>query len=70
MAVERYLVEQIQGAWPGHAILGEESGGHAGGEYRWVIDPIDGTTSFVHDQPFYSVSVGVELRGVAFLGAV
>ena len=70
VAVERYLVEQIQGAWPGHAILGEESGGHAGGEYRWVIDPIDGTTSFVHDQPFYSVSVAVELRGEAILGAV
>lgn len=70
VAVEAYLVGRIRQAYPGHAILGEESGSHAGGEYRWVIDPIDGTTSFVHDQPFYSVSVAVELRGEAIMGAV
>lgn len=70
VAVEEYLVGQIRGEYPGHAILGEESGRHAGGETRWIIDPIDGTTSFVHDQPFYSVSVAVEHRGEMILGAV
>jgi myo-inositol-1(or 4)-monophosphatase len=70
VAVERYLVEQIQAACPGHGILGEESGVHPGGEYRWIIDPIDGTTSFVHDQPFYGVSVALEYRGQLVLGAV
>ena len=51
--VENYLVEQIKNHYPDHAICGEESGLHSGNEYRWVIDPIDGTTSFVHEQPFY-----------------
>ena len=70
IAVERYLVSQIQAACPDHAILGEETGHHPGGDYRWIIDPIDGTTSFVHDQPFYSVSVALEHRGQLILGAV
>ncbi len=70
VAVERFLVEQIQAAYPDHAILGEESGTHDGNDWRWIIDPIDGTTSFVHDQPFYSVSVAVEHQGKMVLGAV
>ncbi len=70
VAVERFLVERIQKQYPDHAIFGEESGHHSGGDWRWVIDPIDGTGSFVHDQPFYSVSIGVELRGELMLGAV
>jgi myo-inositol-1(or 4)-monophosphatase len=70
VAVETYLVEQIRQAYPDHAILGEESGTHGGGDWRWIIDPIDGTTSFVHDLPFYSVSVALEHRGELVLGAV
>lgn len=70
VAVERFLVEHIQKQYPDHAILGEESGVHAGGDYRWIIDPIDGTGSFVHDQPFYSISVALEHRGTLILGAV
>ena len=70
VAVENYLVAQIQQAYPDHAILGEESGAHAGGDYRWIIDPIDGTTSFVHDQPFFSNSVALEHNGDIILGAV
>lgn len=70
VAVERYLVEQIKQRYPDHAILGEESGSHAGNEYRWIIDPIDGTTSFVHDQPFFSNSVALEKDGELILGAV
>jgi len=70
VAVEKYLVEQIQMHYPEHSILGEESGSHAGNEYRWVIDPIDGTTSFVHDQPFFSISVALEKSGEVILAAV
>lgn len=70
VAVENYLVEQIKQTYPDHAILGEESGAHVGNEYRWIIDPIDGTTSFVHDQPFFSNSVALEHNGEIILGAV
>ena len=70
VAVEKYLVEQIQKQYPAHSILGEESGSHSGNEYRWIIDPIDGTTSFVHDQPFFSNSVALEKNGEMILAAV
>ncbi len=70
VAVEKYLVEQIKQTYPYHSILGEESGTHAGNEYRWVIDPIDGTTSFVHDQPFFSNSIALEKNSELVLAAV
>jgi myo-inositol-1(or 4)-monophosphatase len=70
VAVEHYLVEQIKQRYPDHAIVGEETGTHAGGAYRWIIDPIDGTTSFVHDQPFFSISIALEKDGELVLAAV
>jgi myo-inositol-1(or 4)-monophosphatase len=70
VAVENYLVNEIKQRYPDHAIVGEESGSHSGNSYRWIIDPIDGTTSFVHDQPFFSVSVALEKDGETILGAV
>ena len=70
VAVENYLVEQIKRRYPDHAICGEETGLHTGGDYRWIIDPIDGTLSFIHNQPFYSISVAVEHRGQTLLAAV
>lgn len=70
VAVENYLVSRIKAVYPDHAIVGEETGTHAGSKYRWIIDPIDGTTSFVHDQPFFSISVGLEKHGETILGAV
>ena len=70
-AVESFLVETIRKKYPDHAILGEESGSHQGQEgYRWIIDPIDGTNSFLHGQPFYSVSIALEKDGTIVLGAV
>ena len=56
---------------PTHAILGEETGatpGDAG--YRWIIDPIDGTKTFIHGVPFYGVLVAVEVAGKASVGVV
>lgn len=70
VAVEKYLVGQIQSRFPDHAILGEETGSHSGSQYRWVIDPIDGTSSFVHGHPFYSVSIALEHNGAPLLAAV
>ena len=70
LAVEKYLVEQIKNRFGDHAIHGEESGDIEGSEYRWIIDPIDGTTSFIHGQPYYSVSIAVEKAGKVILAAV
>ena len=74
VAVEEFLVGKVKEKYPGHSIFGEESGSHAGqggGEkWRWVIDPIDGTNSFVWGQHFYSVSVALEKDGETILGAV
>ena len=70
IAVEKFLVEQIKQQYPAHAILGEESGSHAGNEYRWVIDPIDGTTSFFRKQPFYSISIALQKNDQTIVAAV
>jgi myo-inositol-1(or 4)-monophosphatase len=61
LASERLVIDRIHAAWPGHAILAEEGGGHAGtAPYRWIIDPLDGTTNFVHGHPFICVSIALE----------
>lgn len=70
VAVEAFLVGAIQKRYPTHGIWGEESGVHDGNEYRWVIDPIDGTMSFCRGQAYYSISIAVEQKGQAILGAV
>lgn len=71
IAVESFIVKQIRDRYPDHGIFGEESGNHeADSEYRWLIDPIDGTAAFVHEQPFFSVSIAVERHGRLELGAV
>jgi myo-inositol-1(or 4)-monophosphatase len=70
LAVEAYLIDRIKAQYPSHAILGEESGSYGDDQYRWIIDPIDGTTSFVHGQPFYSISIALEKDGDIILGAV
>lgn len=68
---EAVIVELIQALYPSHAILGEE-GGIIGGpsEYRWIIDPIDGTTNFAHGLPIFSCSIGLEYQGEMLGGAV
>lgn len=62
---EREIIYHLQKAYPDHAILGEESGltGSADAEYRWVIDPLDGTTNFIHGIPHYAVSIACLYRG-------
>jgi myo-inositol-1(or 4)-monophosphatase len=62
---EREIIHIIRQAHPDHAILGEEGGSQAGrnDEYVWVIDPLDGTTNFLHGFPVFSVSIAVKHRG-------
>ncbi|MBI5170255.1 MAG: inositol monophosphatase [Candidatus Eisenbacteria bacterium] len=70
---EALLLERIARDWPGHGVLAEESGAHAaasGARVRWVLDPLDGTTNFAHNYPFFCVSVGVEVDGEPVAGAV
>jgi myo-inositol-1(or 4)-monophosphatase len=69
-AVENFLIEQIHRQYPDHGIFGEETGTREGGEYRWIIDPIDGTTSFIHGQPFYCISIALQRNGQPVLAAV
>lgn len=70
VATEKFIIERILREFPDHSIYGEEAGKIAGNEYRWVIDPIDGTVSFMRGLPFYSVSIALECSGKTILGAV
>jgi myo-inositol-1(or 4)-monophosphatase len=62
-AAEAAILEVVHKAYPAHAILAEESGASGEGEFRWIIDPLDGTTNFIHGFPQYCVSIGVEQKG-------
>jgi histidinol-phosphatase len=66
---ERNLRANIEHAFPGDGILGEEEGEKIGTSgRRWIIDPVDGTYSFVHGVPLYAVLIGLEIDGEAVLG--
>jgi myo-inositol-1(or 4)-monophosphatase len=70
-ASEAAIIDVIRKAHPDHAILAEESGASAQkSEYCWVIDPLDGTTNFIHGFPQYCVSIAVQHRGVTAHGVV
>jgi myo-inositol-1(or 4)-monophosphatase len=61
---EHAIISTLHEAYPGHAILAEESGASGSSEYRWIIDPLDGTTNFLHGFPQYAVSIALEHRGI------
>lgn len=69
-ACEDAVREVLARLSPGIAILGEERGGSRGPGALWVVDPLDGTTNFVHGFPFYNVSVALVVDGVSVAGAV
>lgn len=60
---EQAIVQILRDAYPSHAILAEESGESGESEYQWVIDPLDGTTNFLHDFPQFAVSIALVHRG-------
>jgi len=69
---EQMIIETIRKHYPNHDILAEESGSTQGksSEYKWVIDPLDGTTNFTHGLPVYCVSIGLELKGEIIAGVI
>jgi myo-inositol-1(or 4)-monophosphatase len=63
-AAEEAIIDIVHKAYPDHGFLAEESGDRVGNaEYVWIIDPLDGTTNFIHGFPQYCVSIGVRHRG-------
>jgi myo-inositol-1(or 4)-monophosphatase len=75
---QQAISQIIWGAFPDHAIVGEEDAGLAvdanahlrGSEYRWIVDPLDGTVNFVHGVPHYAVSLALERKGELLVGGV
>lgn len=67
---EKMIVEVVQAAFPDDGLLAEEGGGRGGGDWRWLIDPLDGTTNYAHGLPHFSVSIAGQHRGVLCFGAV
>lgn len=60
---ERAIIDIIRKAYPGHAILAEESGSQGKDDFQWVIDPLDGTTNYLHGFPQFAVSIALMYRG-------
>jgi myo-inositol-1(or 4)-monophosphatase len=70
-ASERLIVERLLSHFPTHAIVAEEGGGQEGSsEYRWYVDPLDGTTNFAHGFPAFNVTMGLEKAGELIAGVV
>lgn len=70
-ASEEKIIGIIRRRYPHHAILAEESGGSApAGDYKWIIDPLDGTTNFLHGIPIFCVTIAIEYKGEVVAGVV
>jgi myo-inositol-1(or 4)-monophosphatase len=77
LAAEKLIVERIRSYYPRHAILAEESGASEGAlnaagksEWKWIIDPLDGTTNYAHGYPCFGVSIAVERDGKIQIGII
>ena len=64
--IKKYLSKR----YPKFAFLGEESNSFEGKDFSWIVDPIDGTSNFIHGYPFYCVSIGLAYKGIPILGVV
>jgi myo-inositol-1(or 4)-monophosphatase len=68
---EALILERIRGHFPAHDVMGEEGTRiETGGDYKWYVDPLDGTTNFAHGYPVFCVSLAVEHRGQRIAGVV
>src|SRR5499433_696972 len=68
---EALIRERIRAQWPSHDVMGEEQGlADTGSEYRWYVDPLDGTTNFAHGFPVFCVSMALEHKGERIAGVV
>ena len=61
---EAIIIDILRKAYPQHAILAEETGGQGNSEFQWLIDPLDGTTNFLHGFPQFAVSIALKFRNV------
>lgn len=67
---EKTVIQIIKNNFPAHSILSEEKGGKIGKEYTWIIDPLDGTTNYTRNIPFFSISISLVYRRTPILGVV
>ncbi len=75
LAAERLIIERIQSYYPRHTVLAEESSAgvareESASEYRWIVDPLDGTTNYAHGYPCFCVSIALERAGEFVIGVV
>ena len=76
LASERLIIDRIRTYYPRHAILAEESGAsepadrERHSDWRWIIDPLDGTTNYAHGYPCFCVSIGLEFKGRMEIGVI
>ena len=70
-ASEKLIVERLRTHFPSHSIVAEEGGGVSNpSEYRWYVDPLDGTTNFAHGFPVFNVTLGLEQQGEMIAGVI
>ncbi len=70
-ASEKLVVERLRSHFPSHAIVAEEGGGHeSSSQYRWYVDPLDGTTNFAHGFPMFNVTLALERAGELVAGCI
>ncbi len=70
-ASEKLIVESLNARYPGHSVLAEEGSGHeSSSEYRWYVDPLDGTTNFAHGYPVWNVTLAIEKAGELIAGVI
>lgn len=67
---EQEIINVIRKAYPNHGILAEESGRLEGNDYCWIIDPLDGTTNYIHGFPQYAISIAAKLRDKTEVGVI
>ncbi len=67
---EQEIIKVIKQAYPEHSIRAEESGDHKGNDYTWIIDPLDGTTNYLHGYPQYAVSIALKHKNKIEVGVI
>jgi myo-inositol-1(or 4)-monophosphatase len=67
---EQAVIDTVRRTHPEHGFLGEETGRHGGDDFVWIIDPLDGTTNFLHGFPAFAVSLGIQHKGRTEHGVV
>jgi len=71
IAAEEVIIGLIQARFPDHCIVSEEAGGNEiSSDYTWIVDPLDGTTNYVHHHPVFAVSIGLMKRGDPLIGVI